>query len=153
MRAIGLAALVTLALSTSAWAADATGMWRMDNGKVTVKVSNCGGNLCAKIVGLKKPYYDDGSPKVDRKNPDRSLRTRRVIGISLLNDMKRTGDNTWEGEIYVPDDGRTYSATMRLQGNTFKLRAASPAFYARRKALHGSIDRRSRRRHTPKVSL
>ena len=135
MRAIGLAALITLTMSAPAWAADATGTWRMDNGKVTVRVSQCGENLCGVIVGLKKPYYDDGTPKVDRKNPDRSLRSRRVIGISLLNSMKPTGDNKWEGEIYVPDDGRTYSATMKLQGNTFKLRGCVAGILCKTKSF------------------
>jgi uncharacterized protein (DUF2147 family) len=128
MRAIGLAALVTLAMTASAWAADATGTWRMSNGKVTVKVSQCGSNLCANIVALKKPYYDDGTPKIDRHNPNKALRSRRVIGLSLLKGMRSTGENQWAGEIYNPDDGKTYSATMTLQGNRFKLRGCVVGF-------------------------
>jgi uncharacterized protein (DUF2147 family) len=128
MRAIGLAALVTLAMTASAWADGAAGTWRMTNGKVTVKVSQCGSNLCANVVGLKKPFYDDGSPKIDKYNPNRALRARKVIGISLLKGMKPAGDNKWAGEIYNPDDGRTYSATMTLEGNKFKLRGCVVGF-------------------------
>jgi uncharacterized protein (DUF2147 family) len=128
MRAVGLAALITLAMTASAWASEATGTWRMTNGKVTVKVSQCGTNLCANIVALKKPYYDDGTPKIDRHNPNKALRARRVIGLSLLKGMRSTGENTWAGEIYNPDDGKTYSATMTLQGNRFKLRGCVIGF-------------------------
>jgi uncharacterized protein (DUF2147 family) len=133
MRAIGFAAMVTLAVTMSAMTASAradgaTGTWRMTNGKVTVRVSQCGAGLCANVVALKKPYYDDGSPKIDKYNPNKALRSRKVIGLSLLKSMKPTGDNQWAGEIYNPDDGRTYSATMTLEGNHFKLRGCVVGF-------------------------
>ena len=128
MRAFGLAALVTLAMTASAWAEDATGTWRMANGKVTVKVTQCGATLCANVVALQKPFYKDGSPKIDKYNPNKALRARKVIGIGLLKGMKQTGDNKWAGEIYNPDDGKTYSATMTLEGNRFKLRGCVAGF-------------------------
>ena len=87
----------------------------MDNGKVTVKVSECNGNLCGTIVALKKPLDDEGRPKLDKENPNPSLRKRRVIGLTILNNMKPNGDNKWKGTIYNPDDGYTYSSRMQLK--------------------------------------
>jgi uncharacterized protein (DUF2147 family) len=80
----------------------------MSDGKVTVKVATCGEQLCGKIVALKKPLDKHGRPKVDKENPNPALRKRPVIGLSLLEDMKPSGDGKWEGAIYNPDDGRTY---------------------------------------------
>lgn len=99
------------------------GVWRMSNGKVTVKVSDCGGKLCATIVGLKNPISKiDGKPKVDRENPDPALRKRPVIGLSILIGMKPSGNGKWSGAIYNPDDGNTYSATMKLDGGTMRVK-------------------------------
>ena len=101
----------------SALADTPRGTWAMSNGKVTVKVDGCGGNLCARIVGLKEPISKlDGKPKVDRENPDPGKRKRPLVGLSILIGMKPAGDNLWKGAIYNPDDGKTYSATVRYDG-------------------------------------
>lgn len=119
---LGLAALAFAATATTALAADVQGVWSMTNGKVTVKVAPCGGALCATIVGLKEPISKiDGKPKVDRENPDPKLRTRPLMGLPLLIGMKPSGDGQWKGAIYNPDDGKTYSATLKLDGNTMKV--------------------------------
>ena len=120
------AALPLLALSLAAPASAAgapSGTWAMQNGKVTVRVSSCnGGGLCASIVGLKEPISKiDGKPKVDRENPNPAKRKRPLMGLSILIGMKPAGDGTWKGAIYNPDDGKTYSATVRHSGNTMKV--------------------------------
>lgn len=98
------------------------GVWAMSNGKVTVQVSACGSLLCATIVRLKEPISKiDGKPKVDRENPDPALRKRPLIGLSILGGMKPAGNSQWKGTIYNPDDGKTYSATVRLEGDTMQV--------------------------------
>ena len=117
--------LVAATLATSAVSASAEpgGIWSMSNGKVTVRVNNCGGNLCAKIIGLREPISKiDGEPKVDRENPDTSLRKRPLIGLQILIGMKPDGDGTWKGAIYNPDDGNTYSASVKLKGSEMKVK-------------------------------
>ena len=102
------------------------GTWSM--GKVTVKLSDCGGKLCGNIVGLKEPISKiDGKPKVDRENPDASKRKRRLIGLSILIGMRPAGLNKWKGTIYNPDDGKSYSATVSLEGNRMKVRGCVAA--------------------------
>ena len=55
MRALSLAVIGLMATAGFALADDPSGTWRLDNGKVTVKVRQCGGQVCANIVGLKEP--------------------------------------------------------------------------------------------------
>jgi len=108
------------------------GTWAMSNGKVTVRVSDCGGKLCGTIVGLKIPISKiDGKPKVDRENPDPSKRKRPLIGLSILFGMKPAGDNQWKGAIYNPDDGKTYSANVRLDGGTMKVQGCVAAIFCK----------------------
>lgn len=115
--------ILAIAASTPGFAANPSGVWSMANGKVTVKVSNCGNNLCARIIDLAEPISKiDGKPKVDRENPDTSLRKRPLIGLQILIGMKPDGDGTWKGAIYNPDDGNTYSASVKLKGSEMKVK-------------------------------
>jgi len=123
LKRAALAAFVLVMAAAGPALADPEGIWSMSNGKVTVKVDDCGGNLCAHIVGLKEPISKiDGKPKVDRENPDPAKRKRPLIGLSILIGMKPAGDNLWKGAIYNPDDGRTYSATVRYEGQNMKVK-------------------------------
>ena len=104
-------------MAGSAQASDGpTGTWRMANGKVTVRVSPCGSALCGRVVALKKPRDSEGRIKVDSRNPNPALRQRPVVGLTILSNMKASGEGTWSGTIYNPDDGRTYSSSMQLVG-------------------------------------
>ena len=131
MKTISFAVLGLLATTGFAFAADPSGTWRLDNGKVTVKVRQCGGEICANIVGLKEPTYPDGSAKIDKYNKNPALRNRPLMGLSVLSDMKATGENSWEGSIYNADDGRTYSAKMSLNGNTMKLKGCVAGIFCK----------------------
>ena len=94
-----------------------TGVWRMSNGKVTVRVSPCGPKLCGTVVALKKPRDDKGRPRRDKENPNPALRQRPVIGLTILSNMRPSGEGRWTGTIYNPDDGNTYSSRMQLKGS------------------------------------
>ena len=128
-----LMALPVLAIAaTSSFAAEPAGIWSMSNGKVTVKVSACGNNLCARIVALKEPISKiDGKPKVDRENPDPALRDRPLIGLAILIGMKSKGGGLWKGAIYNPDDGKTYSATVTHAGDSMKVKGCVAGIFCK----------------------
>ncbi len=120
--ALAFSLLMSLVVGSSA-ESNPAGMWSMANGKVTVKVRPCGPRLCGTIAGLKEPISSiDGKPKVDRENPDASLRKRPLMGLPILIGMKPAGEGTWKGAIYNPDDGNTYSATLSMDGGSLKVK-------------------------------
>jgi len=124
--------LLTVSLAAPALADAPSGVWSMSNGKVTVKVDDCGGKLCAQIIGLKEPISKiDGKPKVDRENPDPAKRKRPLIGLSILIDMKPAGENLWQGAIYNPDDGKTYSATVVNEGDKMKVKGCVAGIFCK----------------------
>ncbi|MBK1866767.1 DUF2147 domain-containing protein [Aestuariivirga sp. YIM B02566] len=131
MKTISLAVLGLLATTGFAFAADPSGTWRLDNGKITVKVRQCGGEICANIVGLKEPTYKDGKAKIDKYNKNPALRNRPLMGLAVLSNMKPSGDGTWAGNIYNADDGRTYNATMTMSGNTMKLKGCVAGIFCK----------------------
>ena len=123
VRIISLASALLAAGAVSAASAEgATGRWIMANGKITVQISPCGGNLCGVIVAMKKPLDKHGRPKRDKDNPNPALRNRPVIGSTVLSNMKPGGEDRWAGEIYNADDGNTYNSYMSLDGDTMKVK-------------------------------
>ena len=134
MRSFGWAALaLIMGASAVAQAMDPSGLWMMENGKVTIQVSPCGDLMCGRIVALKKPLDSEGNPKLDKDNPNPALRRRPVIGLTLFHDMKQTGNNEWRGQIYVPDDGKTYNAIVNISGRVMKVKGCVVVFCRSRK--------------------
>jgi uncharacterized protein (DUF2147 family) len=118
----GLALAVPVAAqSERARRDDIRGLWidhrEPEKRKVAVWIEDCDGMLCGQIYWLKKPL-SSGRPKRDQHNPDARLRDRPLCGLRILSGFKRTGDNTWSaGQIYNPNDGRSFSSTMTLESD------------------------------------
>jgi uncharacterized protein (DUF2147 family) len=103
-----------LALATSANAVP-MGTWLSQNGGTKVRITDCGGKLCGKVVWLKDPLGADGKPKTDRHNQDESKRARPLIGVPVVQGMAPSGQNKWSGEIYNADDGKIYQAHVTVK--------------------------------------
>src|SRR6266511_6294104 len=99
MKATSIALAFMFALSGLAIADSPEGKWSVPNGELTIKLSQCGKYLCGNIVRLREPTYANGKIKVDRLNDDKSLRARPLIGLALLTDMKRSGQDSWKGKV------------------------------------------------------
>ena len=99
-------------------AATPIGVWLFQNNRFAIQIDSCGDSLCGKVTWLK-------SPCTDSKNEDPALRSRPVLGITVLNGLHRTAEGTWEGgEIYNPDDGGHYQATLSMSDDgTLRVRA------------------------------
>ena len=94
------------------------GNWKLSDGRLTVKVMPCNGSqVCAKIIGLDNPNHADGTPKLDLKNKNPSLRSRHLIGMPVIKGMAPSGPNSWKGEIYSSDDGNIYRAYATVEGD------------------------------------
>lgn len=120
--ALGLT-LGVLPIASEAQAQAVTGAW--STGKARVRIADCGGALCANVTALNEPNDETGKPKTDKNNANASLRARRIVGISILSGMRAAGDNTWKGSIYNPEDGKTYAASMSLQGSSLRVQGCA----------------------------
>ena len=119
---------LSLALGVNAYAANPEGdtilgKWLTANGKSVVEVSHCGDAYCGKIVWLKVPLNKEGKEKVDDKNPDESLRNRKIVGLEILKGLQYKGPNKWGGgKIYDPDKGKTYKCKAWMEEGSLKFR-------------------------------
>lgn len=110
-------AATSLGFSGVAQAADAKGVWERADGGSKMEIYDCDGKLCGKIVWLKEPNDDSGNPKTDQNNPDENLKSRQIVGMEFLVNMKPDGKDEWGGgKVYNPEDGKTYKAEMNLEG-------------------------------------
>ena len=109
----GAAAIAALAVP--ALAADPiSGRWVTQEKNAIVTIGQCGSSVCGKISKfLETP--PDGANQRDVNNPDKSLRSRKLMGLPVLTDLREDGD-LWRGDIYDPEAGKTYRSVIRRKG-------------------------------------
>jgi uncharacterized protein (DUF2147 family) len=100
MRALFAALALTAAVST-ANAGDAAGLWIRDDGSAKLRFVPCGGGgtLCGFLAW--------------KKGPDGPAR----IGQQLFSGMRPNGKDAWAGTAFNPEDGKHYTAKLRLSGD------------------------------------
>jgi uncharacterized protein (DUF2147 family) len=120
-------AMLCLAAVAPASAGDPRGSWLTENGRAKVAIVNCGGSLCGNIVALKEPNDPaTGKPKTDSNNSDAAKRTRPMIGVQIVIDMKPDAADKWKGQVYNAEDGKTYSGSITLvNGTTLNLQGCA----------------------------
>lgn len=82
------------------------------------------GKYTGEIVWLKEPREANGKEKLDNKNPDDKLKSRKVMGLIILKDFTydASADEWSGGTIYNPSSGKTYNSYMKLEGNKMQVR-------------------------------
>lgn len=90
------------------------GQWLTEDKTGTIEIFKEKERFFGKIVG--------GTPRgdgLDRKNPNEKLRTREVMNLVILRDLKKIDDSHFaDGKIYDPDSGNTYSCKLTLESPT-----------------------------------
>jgi uncharacterized protein (DUF2147 family) len=85
---------------TSAFADSATGVWIDHTGRGGVEITECGANLCGRIVWLK-----------DAAN-------KKGCGIQVIGNAKSVGKDVWDGGwIYDPEKNARYSVELKPIGS------------------------------------
>ncbi|MEA3443217.1 MAG: DUF2147 domain-containing protein [Bacteroidota bacterium] len=91
------------------------GKWYTEENKSLIEVYKKGDKYFGKIIWLKNPNREDGSPKLDKENPDEKLKSRTILNMVIMTGLEFDEDNEWEdGDIYDPESGNTYSCMLTL---------------------------------------
>jgi uncharacterized protein (DUF2147 family) len=99
------------------------GLWYNDvkSGKILITKDH-DGKFVGKVVWLKEPLKN-GKPKVDELNEDPKLRGRPRLGLQVLSNFEKDGDNKYTGgTIYDPLNGKTYSCKITWKGKILDIR-------------------------------
>lgn len=84
--------------------------------KSIIEIREANGLYTATIIELLEDEYKGQNPlcepcKGDKKNTP-------VIGLEIMWDMKKTGDNAWsDGRILDPENGKTYGCKLSLEND------------------------------------
>ncbi len=106
---------------------DITGLWMSSQRNVVVKISSD-----SLYFGGTVTWFDDSddtsrpmNTREDINNPDKDLRTRKIIGIKVLTGLLfNPRCRCWQaGKIYDVQSGKTWNASISLENiNTIKVR-------------------------------
>lgn len=96
-----------LGAASVAHAASPYGIWVRPSTGTKVSFYDCGGKLCAKIVGVKDPAK------------------KGTVGTVIMGGAKKTGEGKWEGSLLNTDNGNTYSGYVTLSGGGLKLQGCA----------------------------
>lgn len=107
--AAALAMGLAMAPAAAQKAEDAFGVWLNPENGSNIEFYKCGADLCAKITKV-----NDGQ-KTDDKNPDAAKKNRPIVGLVIMENAKKTGDNKWAGSLYNRENGKSYSGTVTVK--------------------------------------
>ncbi|MEW6640883.1 MAG: DUF2147 domain-containing protein [Pseudomonadota bacterium] len=101
---------LSLLLPCAASAADLQGEWLDAHGLARIRIADCNGHLWGASVWEKEPGG------LDIHNPDPAKRSRPTLGAPLVLDMKPTQGKAdhWDGQVYDSENGKTYTASIRV---------------------------------------
>lgn len=111
-------------LSTTAFSQDVLGKWVTEGGDSQVEITKNGDKVSGKIIWLKA-----GKDKLDSKNPDAALKTRKLVGSNILTGLKLKGEKWEGGKVYNPKNGKTYKCVIWTEDGKLKVRGYLGMFY------------------------
>ncbi|WP_410208504.1 DUF2147 domain-containing protein [Fusobacterium sp.] len=108
------------------------GYWLLPNNKVIVEIQkNEDDTYVGYVRWLKEKFYPEedkmaGEEQVDRNNPDKEFRTRKVINLQVVGDLKRKENNELAGGwIYDSWNGKKYYGCAKIiDKNHIKLKGS-----------------------------
>lgn len=111
MRRPVISGIFFLAAFGAAHAAEPLGEWRDEDGKATIRIVDCNTRLWGVVASESIPGG------LDAKNPDKAKRSRPMLGMPVLLNMKKAEDekDKWEGQVYNAENGKTYEASIQLK--------------------------------------
>lgn len=97
-----------LLLPASAHADPMARMWlaTVGSNQYAIRFAPDGDSHCGLMHWMSKPKTPSGDWKLDTKNPNELLQTRRILGLTLLGRLEKGAGYRWQGRLYIPDPGR-----------------------------------------------
>ena len=112
---VGALAVVALASASASASAtdDPVGFWATEKHESQIKIEHCGGTpICGYIFWMRDPYDSKGVLKTDKKNEDDVKKKHPLQGLKLIS--MEPDDDHWKGTVYNPENGKIYSATLKM---------------------------------------
>lgn len=129
-----LSVLLILALPIFTYSQSITGRWTTidDNSgeeKSIVEIVEKGGKFYGKIVKIFIKPGEDPDPVCDECPEEDARFNKKIIGMEIIKDMKKSGNEYTDGNILDPEVGKIYRCKLWVEGNELKVRGYWGPFY------------------------
>ena len=88
-----------------------------------------GGKIYGKIIKLYRKQGEDPDPVCDECDSDDSRYKKKIIGMEIITDMSRSGDEYDEGNILDPENGKIYRCKLWIENSDLKVRGYWGPFF------------------------
>lgn len=91
------------------------GDWVTADRSAVVRIAPCGSRLCGTVVRIlaRAPNV----PRTDVNNPDARLRSRPLVGLTVLSGFAGSGASWSGGRAYDAKSGRSYRSSLTGNGD------------------------------------
>lgn len=124
---------IFLSLSVLAQTA-VTGKWKTiddETGKETaiIEIFERNGNIFGRIEKIFPGPKDESDPVCELCNKKDPRYNKKVIGMEILQNMKKSGDKYSGGNVLDPKNGKVYTCKLWRQGDDLRIRGYWGPFY------------------------
>lgn len=124
MKKTFIISLLMVLVAITARSQNVLGKWMTEGGDSYVEIYQAGDKVNGKIVWLRS-----GDGKLDSKNHDEKLRTRKLVGTDILTGLTQKKQKWEGGKIYNPKNGKTYKCAIWIEDGNLKVRGYLGVFY------------------------
>lgn len=100
------------------------GEWINEEKNTRIEIYKNGEEYFGRLLWSEDLFETDGrTSRKDVRNSDRSLRTRNLLHVNLLNNFVFSEDLWDNGKMYDPKSGKTYNCLIRLKVDKMEVRS------------------------------
>lgn len=100
-----------------------------DEAKSIIEIYEADGQMEGRVVKLFLEATVDQDPLCSKCDAEDVRFNKKIIGMRILKDMKKDGEEYVGGTILDPESGRVYNCRLWLEGDTLKVRGYWGPFY------------------------
>ncbi|HEY0653394.1 MAG TPA: DUF2147 domain-containing protein [Chryseosolibacter sp.] len=97
--------------------------------KSVVEIFEKGGKFFGKVTKLYRDANEDPDPVCDECDNDDPRYKKKIIGMEIIRDMKKSGEEYSDGDILDPENGKVYKCKLWIEGGELKVRGYWGPFF------------------------
>ena len=93
------------------------GVWESEEKNLQIEMFEDDRLFAGRMIYFRCSSDDIMRTSRDIENPNRNLRSRKLLGLNLVTKLRYKGDGVWDdGKIYDPNSGNTFEARIQMTG-------------------------------------